>query len=127
MNEKITMGIRILVGLAMVVFGLNKFLNFMPQPEPGAMGADMVTLATILSASAFMKIVALIEILGGVALIIGKYVPLALTFLVAVMLNAALFHFFYDTKNIGGALVFLVLCLYLVYTQKERFSSLLSA
>ncbi len=127
MNEKITMGIRILVGLGMIVFGLNKFLNFMPQPEPGAMGADMVTLATILSASPFMKIIAILEILGGVGLLLGKYVPLALTFLIAILFNATLFHLFYDTKNVVGALVFLLLCLYLVFTQKERFKDLWSA
>jgi putative oxidoreductase len=127
MSKKINTGIRILVGLLMIVFGLNKFLNFMPQPEPGAMGAEMVTLATILSASPFMSIIGIIEILGGIALLIGKYVPLALTFLVAVLLNATLFHLFYDTKNVGGALVFLILCLYLVYTQKDKFFGLLSA
>lgn len=40
MNQKATMIIRILVGLMMVIFGANKFLNFMPQPTevPEQMG-----------------------------------------------------------------------------------------
>lgn len=127
MSAKINTAIRIIVGLLMIVFGLNKFLNFMPQPEPGAMGQEMVTLATILGASPFMNIIGIIEILGGFALLIGKYIPLALTFLIAVLLNATLFHLFYDIKNVGGALVFLILSLYLVYTQKDKFAGLLSA
>jgi putative oxidoreductase len=127
MSQKINLGLRILVGLAMVVFGLNKFLNFMPQPEPGAMGEQMVQLGTLLGSSPFMKIIGLLEILGGVALLVGKYVPLALTLLVAVMFNAFLFHMFYDPKNMAGALIFLLLSLYLVYAHKDRFKDLLSA
>ena len=33
MKDKILMVLCGLVGLGMVVFGLNKFLNFMPVPE----------------------------------------------------------------------------------------------
>lgn len=127
MISKINIGIRIVVGLLMIVFGLNKFLNFMPQPEPGVMGAQMVALGAILNASPFMSIIGIIEILCGVGLLIGKYVPLALTFLIAVLFNATLFHLFYDIKNVGGALVFLILSIYLVYTQKDKFASLLAA
>jgi putative oxidoreductase len=127
MNSKVTLGIRILVGLAMVVFGFNKIVPFMPQPEPGAMGASMQALMGALTASPFMKIIALIEIVGGLALIANKYVPLALTLLVAVMFNALLIHLFYDPKNAAGAGVFLALCLVLVYANKERFKDLLSA
>ena len=124
MNQKVSMILRILLGLAMVVFGLNKFLQFMPmEPPTGDMGALM----GVLMKSPFMMIIAVIEILGGVALLINKYVPLALTFLIAVLLNAMLFHLFYDAANIGGALVFLVIALVLVYANKDRFSSLLSS
>ncbi len=124
MNQKVTLVVRILVGLIMVVFGANKFLNFMPQPTeiPEQMGALMGILMT----SPFMTIIGVLEVLGGLGLILNKFVPLSLTVLIAVLLNAALFHLFFDPANVVGALVFLLLCLVLVYGYKDRYKSLLT-
>jgi len=123
-NQKVTLVVRILVGLIMVVFGANKFLNFMPQPTeiPEQMGALMGILMT----SPFMTIIGVLEVLGGLGLILNKFVPLSLTVLIAVLLNAALFHLFFDPANVVGALVFLLLCLVLVYGYKDRYKSLLT-
>ena len=126
MNKTVTLVIRILVGVAMIAFGANKFLHFMPEPEPGAMGEDMTTLMGVLH-SPFMIVIGVLELIAGIALLVGKYVPLALTILIAILLNAAMFHGFYDPANIAGSLIFLVLCLILVYAYKDRFKSLLSA
>lgn len=62
------------------------------------------------------------EILGGLALLVDKFVPLALTISVGIMFNAAAFHGLHDPGGIAGALVGLVL----VYAYEDRFSSLLS-
>ena len=124
MNPKITMGIRILFGLFCLIFGLNKFIGFMPFPPiPG----DGGTLMGIYASSGFLKIIGVLEILFGLLLIIGKYVPLSLTILVAIMFNAAIFHLLHDPANVVGALVGLVLGLILVYSEKDRFRDLLSA
>jgi uncharacterized membrane protein YphA (DoxX/SURF4 family) len=124
MNQKATMIIRILVGLMMVIFGANKFLNFMPQPTevPEQMGVLM----GLLMSSPFMSIEGVLEVLGGLGLLLNKFVPLSLTVLIAILLNAALFHLFFDPANVIGAAVFLVLSLVLVYGHKDRFSNLLS-
>ena len=124
MNPKVTMGLRILFGLFLLLFGVNKFANFMPFPPiPG----DGGTLMGIYFTSGFLKLIGILEILGGLALLTGKYVPLALTFMVAIMFNAAVFHALHDPANIVAAIVGLVLGLALVYAYKDRFSSLLSA
>lgn len=124
MNPKITMGIRILFGLFCLIFGINKFANFMAFPTiPG----DGGTLMGIYATSGFMKIIGVLEIIGGLLLLVGKYVPLALTFMIAIMFNAAIFHALHDPANIVGALLGLILGLVLVYAYKDRFSSLLSA
>ena len=123
MNKTVTLVLRILVGLAMVVFGTNKLYPLFDQPAPAG---DMGTIMSVLH-SPFMLVIGILEILGGLALLIGKYVPLALTILVAIMLNAAMFHGFYDPGNILGSVIFLVLCLVLVYAYKDRYKSLLSA
>jgi uncharacterized membrane protein YphA (DoxX/SURF4 family) len=36
MNSKVFMVVRILLALFVLVFGLNKFFNFMPMPEMSA-------------------------------------------------------------------------------------------
>lgn len=118
------MVLRMLFGAFVLIFGLNKFLNFMPFPE---LPADAATLMGLYASSGFLKIIGVLEILGGLALLLNKYVPLALTFMVAIMFNAALFHGLHDPANIGGAIVGLLLSLVLVYAYKDRFKSLLSA
>ena len=118
------MVIRILFGAFCMLFGLNKFLGFMPFPEiPG----DGGTLMGIYAGSGFLKLIGVIETLGGLALIANKFVPLALTFLIAVMFNATMFHLLHNMENIPGALFGLVLGLVLVYAHKDRFSELFRA
>jgi len=102
MNPKVTMGLRILLGIFMLVFGVNKFANFMPMP---AIPEDGGTLMGIYMTSGFMTIIGVLEILIGLALLTGKYVPLALTFAVAIMFNAVLFHALHDPANIAGGLL----------------------
>ncbi len=124
MNPKITMGLRILFGLFCLIFGINKFAHFLPMPSiPG----DGGTLMGIYATSGFLKIIGVLEIIGGLQLLIDKYVPLAITLMVAIMFNAAIFHALHDPPNIVGAIVGLVMGLALVYAYKDRFSSMLSA
>ena len=124
MSDKLTMAVRLLLGLMMLIFGINKFLNFLPMPEiPG----DGGTLMGIYFTSGFMSIIGILEIVFGLALLLNKYVPLALTFIVAILFNAFIFHALHDMAGIGGAAVGLAMSLYLVYAYKVRFLSLLSA
>ena len=124
MNDKVVMGIRILFGIFCLFFGLNKFFNFMAFPDiPG----DGGTLMGIYFTSGFLKLIGVLEAVFGLALILNKYVPLALTILIAIMFNAAIFHALHDLGNIAGALIGLVLGLVLVYAHKDRFKDLLSA
>lgn len=124
MNEKVVMGIRILFGVFCLIFGLNKFLNFIPFPP---IEGDGGTLMGIYATSGFFKIIGILEIVFGLALIIGKYVPLALTILLAIMFNALIFHGLHDMGGIGGAVLGMILGLFLVYAHKDRFKDLLSA
>ena len=123
MNPKVLMALRILLGLFMLIFGVNKFANFLPAFEiPG----DGGTLIGIYATSGFLSLIGVIEILGGICLLINKYVPLAVTFIIAVMFNAAVFHALHDLPNVGPALLGLFLGLGIVYGYRDRFTSLLS-
>jgi len=112
------------LGLLCLIFGIDKFVQFIPVPPiPG----DGGILMEIYAKSGFLKIIGVFEILGGLTLLTGKYVPLGLIFIIAIMFNASVIHALYDPINIVGALAGLLLGLILVYAYKDRFSSLLSA
>ncbi len=124
MNPKLVMGVRILFGLMLLIFGLNKFLNFMPFPPiPG----DGGTLMGIYATSGFMSIIGVLEVLGGLALLVNKFVPLSLTVNSAIMFNALVFHLLHDPANTAGAAVGCVLAIILVIANKDRFAGILSA
>ena len=125
MNPKITMGARIILGLILVVFGLNKFIGFMPELElPDAANNFFVAL---IETGYMMAFIAIVEIVAGVLLLINKYVPLALVIVFPVMLNALLFHLFLDLPNIAPALIAVALNIYLFFAHKPRYEGVLSA
>ena len=81
---------RIFLGLIFFVFGLNGFLQFMPQPpQPEAAGAFIGALA----ATGYMfPLIKGTEVVAGLLLLSGRFVPLALTLLAPIIVNIALFH-----------------------------------
>ena len=84
-----TLVARILLGLLFLVFGLNGFLHFLPMsPPPGVAGQYLGALFV----SHYLVAVFTIEIIGGVLLLAGRFVPLALILLGPVMVNILLFH-----------------------------------
>ena len=124
MNPKVTMGLRVLFGIFCIVFGVNKFAGFLEFPPiPG----DGGTLMGIYFTSGFLKIIGVLEIVFGLLLALGKYIPISLTILVAIMFNAFLFHVLHDTANIAGAVVGLLLGLVLTYLYKGRFGTFFNA
>ena len=120
--KKVEMGVRILLGLMLVVFGLNKFLQFMPMPPPEG---DVLTAFSGLMVMGVMPIVAVIEIIGGLLLLTNKQTGMALVFLAPVGFCAFLFHLMLDPAGIGGAAFFLLAVIFLIYTRKEKFMGLM--
>jgi len=124
MSSKIELVLRILFALSLLVFGLNKFLYFIPN---SAMDGTAAELMNIYVDSGFMKMIGGLEILAGIGFIFNKYVPLALTIMIAIIFNAVVFHMLHDMAGIAPALVSLILLLLLAYYNKSRFTNLLSA
>ena len=117
--------VRILLGLMLVIFGLNKFLQFMPMPPmPEAAGEFM---GALVNSGYIMAIVAIVEIAAGILLLVNKFQPLALVILFPVLLNAFLFHLFLDIAGIGGAAVAMAMNVFLMFANKEAYSELLKA
>lgn len=116
---------RILLGLVFTVFGLEGFFHFMPQqpmptPEAGAF-------AGALAATGYMfPLIKATEVVSGVLLLSGRFVPLALTLLAPVTVNIFLFH----AVLAGGValpLVLIALQVYLAYVYRESYRPMLRA
>jgi putative oxidoreductase len=81
---------RVLLGLMFVVFGLNGFLNFIPQaPMPAGLASQFIG---VLLASHFMVPVFLLQIASGLLFLVNRHLPLALTLIAPVIVNILLFH-----------------------------------
>lgn len=124
---KATLVARILLGLPFLVFGLNYFLEFMePPPKDDAATAFL----TGLGVGGFLwPIIKVVEITGGVMLITGRFVPLALTILAPVIVVIVAFHLVLapDPQGLGMALAILALELFLAFAYRGNFKPMLRA
>ena len=98
---------RYLLGLMFTVFGLNGFLNFIHQPPPPNPLATQFFIA--ISVSHFAAFFFAVQLIGGLLLLSGYFVPLALTLLAAELYNILAFHLTLAPASIAPALLAAVL------------------
>lgn len=123
--KKVTIVVQVLLGLMMIIFGLNKFIGFMPMPEAAEPAATFM--GALIATGYIMPIVALVEIITGLLILFNKYQAISLVILFPVMLNAFLFHLFLDLSGIGGALMAMAMIIFLLFAQKDKFTQLFKA
>ncbi|HEY2143385.1 MAG TPA: DoxX family membrane protein [Candidatus Udaeobacter sp.] len=118
-----TIVVRILLGLMFVVFGSNFFLNFiqMPPPPPGLAGDYF----KVFAASGYMYVIGAVQLLSGLLLLIGRFVPLALTLLAGMIFNILVFHVLMAPEGIAMGIVVAVLEIFLVWSYRDRFAGIL--
>jgi uncharacterized membrane protein YphA (DoxX/SURF4 family) len=113
---------RILLGLIFFVFGLNGFLHFIPMgPMPTGLTGQYIT---VMMQSHYLYFVAAFQVAGGALLLIGRYIPLALTLLGPVIVNILLYHLLMDLKGIPMAIVVTILWGIVFYRNRQYFSGL---
>jgi len=114
---------RALLGLGFVVFGSNAFLHFIPMPPiPQTLAGDYTR---VFFASGYVYVVGALQVIGGLLLLLGRFVPLGLTILGAILVNILIFHTLMAPEGFPPALVFTVLELFLVWRYREAFLPLL--
>jgi putative oxidoreductase len=118
-------GARFLLGLTFTVFGLNGFLNFIPQPSPTNPLAVQFLVAV--SASHFAAFFFALQVLGGLLLLCGCFVPLALTVLAAELYNILAFHITLSPATIAPALVACVLWVLVFIPYRASFAGIFRA
>jgi putative oxidoreductase len=116
---------RYLLGLMFTVFGLNGFLNFIKQPPPTNPLA--IHFFTGVAGSHFSYMFFAFQLIAGLLLLSGYFVPLALTVLAAEIINILTYHLTMDPGGIAPGLVAAVLWLIVFAAYRGSFAGLLEA
>ncbi|MEN9336417.1 MAG: hypothetical protein RLZZ500_1404 [Bacteroidota bacterium] len=116
--------VRILLGLILVVFGLNKLMPspFIPLPQLPPDAASFMT--SLASTGYVLKVVGILEVVIGALLLLKKWVAFALILLAPISLNILLFHMFLDASGMAVAIVIAALNGILIYKHWSQYRSL---
>lgn len=125
MNSKVFMVLRIVFGLFLLFFGLNKFFHFM---ELGPMSEAAGNYFGALMSTKTITLVAIVEILAGLSLLLNKYGALMMLILMSVSVNAVMFHAFLapEPQAIAGSILLIVLNIAVLFGYKDKYAALLS-
>ena len=121
--QKIPTVARIGLGLVFTVFGLNKLLHFLPQPPISGPPAEFF--GALVGTGYMVPLLAATEIIAGLMLLSGRFVPLALTFLAPVIVNILGFHLFLAKGGFALPLTVLAGEVYLAWAYRDAFAPML--
>ena len=115
---------RIAMGLAFFVFGLNGFLDFLPQPS-GPIPAGAMAFGGALAQTGYMiPLIKGTETLVGILLLSNLFVPLALVLIAPVLVNIIAFHAFLAPDDIAIPLALVVIEIVLAWTCRKAYRPL---
>ena len=109
---------RILLGFIFTFFGLNGLFHFLPTPP---LTGDAGTLMTIMFKYGWFTFISALQVIGGVLLLVGRYVGIGLTILGPIIVVILLYHITMDPKGIGPGLLAAVLEVFLIYAYWPHF------
>jgi uncharacterized membrane protein YphA (DoxX/SURF4 family) len=117
---------RILLGLIFTVTGLNGFLNFLPQPAAPMPPGAVAFAGAMLKTGYLMPLLMATQLVSGLLLLAGRWVPLALALLAPVVVNIVAFHLFLAPAGLPPAGLVLVLEAYLAWAYRGAFRPMLA-
>ena len=108
---------RIMLGLLFFVFGLNGFVEFLPEPEMKPEGEAFI--GALIDSGYLMTLVKVVEVVCGALLLAGYFIPLALVLLAPNIVNIAAFHLFLEPSGSALGMVAVILALHLFLTSQH--------
>jgi putative oxidoreductase len=112
---------RYLLGLILLVFGLNGFFNFLHMPGPTGVATQFFGAVYV---SHFYAVIFALQIVSALLLLANRYVPLALTILGPIGFNIVCIHIFMIRAGLPLAIVVTVLWLLVAYSVRSAFSGI---
>lgn len=120
-------GARVLLGLIFTVFGLHGFFHFSFIPMPEMSEAGGTFMGVLVGTGYFMIVVKVVEVLAGLMILTGRFLPLGLILLAPVTVNILLFHIFLDPAGMGMAIFVVAMQLFLAWSYRDSYSGVLQA
>ncbi len=111
----------VLLALPYVVFGINHFLHFLPNPP---MEGQTAVYAGVLSDSGYMTLIKVFEIVLGLMILVNFYRPLSLILMAPITLNIFFFELFISHQPAIGV-VLTILNGFLIYRYRAHFLPML--
>jgi len=124
-ESKATIAARVLLGLVFFGFGLNGLLQLFPLPP--AQGAAAVFIDGLVASRYFFPLLFVIYLFAGTALLIGRFVPLAVAVLAPIIVNIAVMHLFVPSSGaeVGLAALVTILEIFLAWCYRPAFRPML--
>jgi uncharacterized membrane protein YphA (DoxX/SURF4 family) len=114
---------RLFLGLVFTVFGLNFFLHFLPMPAPPPQAGAFE--GALFASGYLFPLLKVTEVVTGLLLLGGLFVPLALALLAPVVVNIVAFHLFLAPAGLPIPLAILAAEIYLAWTYRAAFAPML--
>ena len=118
---------RYVMGLPLLVFGLNMFFNFIPQPKTEMPAGAVAFSAALMNSGYMMPLIGVTFLVVGACLVFNRFVPLGLALFAPFIVNSILFHIFLEHSGLPMAIVFLALELFLAWSYRSAYRSMLRA
>jgi putative oxidoreductase len=112
---------RYLAGVIFLVMGLNGFLNFIALPPPGGVAGQFMG---ALYVSHYLWVIFAFQVIGGLLLLVNRYVPLAVAILAPVIVNILTFHVLMAPSGLPVALLVAILWTAIFIDVRPAFSGL---
>lgn len=124
-SGRLALVLKLLLAINLVVFGLNKFLMFLPDLRLSP--AATVFFEQLFASGYLMQLTGTVEIAVAVGLFFHQSAPVALIALAPISVNIVAFHLFLDPSTIVPALVVATMNVALAYLYRSRFAALIES
>jgi putative oxidoreductase len=123
MKNKILFVISLLFGLLFINSGLNKIFQYMPMPKD--MPADMMKVVEAFGAIVWlMPLIAVVEIIGGILVIIPKYRALGALMILPIMVGILLTHIYNAPSGLPIALILVAVLTWIMIENRHKYAAL---
>jgi uncharacterized membrane protein YphA (DoxX/SURF4 family) len=123
MNKKLHLTARILFGAGFVIFGLNGFLNFMPNPPLTPEAGSL--LGALAATGYFFPMIKIIELLTGLMILTNLFAPLGAILITPILVGITTIHIFLNPAGLPMMIVLHILHGLVAYGYKDIYKHVL--
>jgi uncharacterized membrane protein YphA (DoxX/SURF4 family) len=113
------------MGLMFLVTGLNGFMNFIPPPKSPMPQGATAFIEGLMHTGYMIQLVMGTQLVVGIALLVNRFVPLALALIAPIIVGIITFHFFLERSGLPLAIVVFFLETYLAWSYRKSFLPML--